>query len=130
METLTISDPIDPARAQAFCAVLGLEERPVAGQPLPEFFHQIYFWQVFPPRALGRDGHPKTGDLIRDLGLPQRMWAGGRLAFHRALRAGLEAVKVTEVEKIERKTGRSGPLAFVTLRHVIRQAGAHVLSEW
>ena len=127
---MTLYDDLDPARAQALCSALGLQERPVRGAALAPFFHQIYFWQVLPPADLGRDGHPKLGGLIPDLGLPRRMWAGGRLAFHAPLRAGLAAVKVSQVENVTRKNGRSGPLAFVTLRHEIRQAGALVVTEW
>ncbi len=129
MDTNSIYDQIDPGRAQALCAVLGLDERPGPGDALPPFFHQIYFWQALAPGDLGRDGHPKLGGLVPDLGLPRRMWAGGRLRFHAPLRAGIEAVKASNVEAVTRKTGRTGALAFVTLRHVIRQAGKRVVTE-
>jgi 3-methylfumaryl-CoA hydratase len=127
----TISDRMDPARAAALHAVLGLDGPPPAsGDPLPPFFHQIYFWDVLPPQDLGYDGHPRTGlGLIPDLGLPRRMWAGGRLTFHQPLRAGVLAEKTTILAGYTRKTGRSGQLGLVTLRHVIRQKGAPVLTE-
>ena len=126
----TISDRMDPARAAALHAVLALDgPPPAAGDPLPPFFHQIYFWDVLPPQDLGHDGHPRTGGLIPDLGLPRRMWAGGRLTFHQPLRAGVLAEKTTILVGYTRKTGRSGQLGLVTLRHVIRQKGAPVLTE-
>lgn len=125
------TDILDPARANACAASLGLSTRLQAGDPLPPFFHQLYFWQAEPPEALGRDGHPAKGSaLIPDFGLPRRMWAGGRLAFHEPLLAGQEAVRHTTLEKAEQKQGRTGPLAFVTLRHDILQDGALKLTEY
>ncbi|MFW8594185.1 acyl dehydratase [Cribrihabitans neustonicus] len=127
-----VSDVMDPARAAAFQAALGLVPEIAAGSTLPPFFHQLYFWTPLPPSDLGRDGHPRVGGggLIPDLGLPRRMWAGGRLRFEAPLRAGIAAEKRSVLEKAGRKQGRSGPLGFVTLRHEIRQAGALCLTEW
>ncbi|PHY12348.1 hypothetical protein CSW58_13270, partial [Caulobacter sp. B11] len=45
------------------------------------------------------------------------MWAGGRLSFHRTPRLGETLTRVTALRKIAEKTGRSGPLVFVTLEH-------------
>lgn len=126
------SDVMDPARSTALQIALGLQPTLGPGSDLPPFFHQLYFWTPVPPEALGRDGHPglsKTG-LIPDLGLPRRMWAGGRLRFMHPLRAGIEAEKHSIVEHSERKQGRTGPLGFVTLRHDIHQDGQLCLSEW
>ncbi|MBY6067361.1 acyl dehydratase [Leisingera aquaemixtae] len=129
---LLVTDMMDPARAAAFQAALGLTPQVAAGSRLPPFFHQLYFWTPLPPGALGRDGHPKVGGagLIPDMGLPRRMWAGGRLRFQAPLRAGIAAEKTSVLEKAERKTGRTGPLGIVTLRHEIRQEGALCLTEW
>ncbi len=124
------SDAMDPARGAALQVALGLAPTLKAGQPLPPFFHQLHFWTPQPPENLGRDGHPKLGGLIPDMGLPRRMWAGGRLTFARPLITGVLATRVTSVEKAERKVGRSGPLGFVTLRHDIHQDGALCLTEW
>ena len=126
----TVEDRMDPARAEALLAALGRPAPVREGDALPPFFHQLYFWEPQPPEALGRDGHPKVGGLIPDLGLPRRMWAGGRLAFAAPLRAGVPAEKVTVVERVERKEGRSGALGFVTLRHEIAQGGEVCVREW
>ena len=121
---------MDPARAQALHTTLALPDpRPVTGDPLPPFWHQIYFWNIEPSENLGRDGHPKTGDFIPDLGLPRRMWAGGNLQFHAPLHTGTEATKLTTIESITRKSGRTGPLAFVTLRHEFHQSGKLRITE-
>ncbi len=128
----TITDPLDPARAAALHASLDLPGPPPApGDPLPAFWHQIYFWDPQPPGQLGRDGHPKTGTgLIPDLGLPQRMWAGGRLEFHAPLRLGQPATRVSQVEDVTEKIGRSGRLGFVTLRHEISQSDTLCVTEF
>ncbi|CUH79295.1 MaoC family dehydratase N-terminal domain-containing protein [Tropicibacter naphthalenivorans] len=123
------TDVMDPARAQALVVALGRADQIGAGDALPPFFHQIYFWDAQPPAQLGRDGHPRVGGLIPDMGLPRRMWAGGALEFLAPLRAGRQAEKVTRVEKTARKDGRTGPLGFVTLRHEIWQDGALCVSE-
>lgn len=126
------TDVMDPARSVALQVALGVPPSIVAGAELPPFFHQLYFWTPVPPDQLGRDGHPglsKAG-LIPDLGLPRRMWAGGRLLFEQPLKAGQEAEKCSVVERCETKMGRSGPLGFVTLRHDIHQQGQRCLREW
>ena len=126
-----IADAMDPARAAALHAALGLPgAAPGPGDPLPPFFHMIHFWQAEPPRALGRDGHPATGrGIVPDMGLPRRMWAGGRVTRHAPLRAGVPAIRRSRLAASERKEGRTGPLAFVTLSHEIEQEGAVVLTE-
>ncbi len=124
------TDMMDPARANALLATLGQAKRVQTGDALPPFFHHIHFWDAQPPKALGRDGHPQVGrGLVPDMGLPRRMWAGGEVLFHAPLRAGLVAEKRSNLQDTQRKTGRSGPLAFVTLRHEIWQAGRHCITE-
>ncbi|MDJ0821386.1 MAG: MaoC family dehydratase N-terminal domain-containing protein [Paracoccaceae bacterium] len=123
------TDMLDPARAQALLVALGLNADLGPRDALPPFFHQLYFWDPRPPGALGRDGHPKVGGLIPDLGLPRRMWAGGALHFEAPLRAGDPAEKRSFVDEVQRKQGRSGPLGFVTLRHEIWQAGQLCVTE-
>jgi 3-methylfumaryl-CoA hydratase len=128
--TQTLTDIMDPARARALQATLGREATADRGTPLPPFFHHIYFWDPQPPENLGRDGHPALGGFVPDMGLPRRMWAAGRLLFHAPLLAGVQAEKTSAIEGVTRKSGRSGPLAFVSIRHDIRQRGTVVLSEW
>jgi 3-methylfumaryl-CoA hydratase len=132
--TQVLNDVMDPARAAALQAALGLENRVAASDALPPFFHHIYFWDPLPPEFLGRDGHPVLGGFVPDMGPdikhPRRMWAAGRVLFHTPLRAGIKAEKTSVIEGVTRKDGRSGPLAFVRIRHDIRQRGTVALSEW
>ncbi len=118
------TDKMDPARAEALCATLGVAGHFKTGDPLPPFFHQIFFWTALPAEQLGRDGHPARGHgVVPDLGLPRRMWAGGRLTFERPLVAGVEATCGTTCLSVQRKSGRSGPLGLVTLGLTYRQNG-------
>ena len=128
--TVRQSDVLDPARAQAMQVALGQAVTLGPGDPLPPFFHQLYFWTPVPASGLGRDGHPRVGGLIPDMGLPRRMWAGGQLRFERPLVLGVEATRVSVCEAATRKEGRTGPLAFVTLRHEVWQNDALCLTEW
>jgi len=126
----TLDCTLDPARAAALHVILGLNgPAPAEGDPLPPFWHQIYFWDPLPAEKLGRDGHIKIGGFIPDLGLPRRMWAGGRLEFHAPLRIGTPAEKRITIESVALKDGRSGPLAFITVRHEVYQNGKLCLKE-
>ncbi|MEL7275667.1 MAG: MaoC family dehydratase N-terminal domain-containing protein [Pseudomonadota bacterium] len=129
--TVLVVDRIDAARVAALHATLGRKgPSPSTGDPLPPFWHWIQFWDAQPPDSLGRDGHPGTGTgLIPDLGLPRRMWAGGDVRFHTPLVIGERAERESEVTSVTRKTGRSGPLGFVTLTHRLRQQGTLCVTE-
>lgn len=128
--TQIFQDVMDPARAAALQSALALDgPLPEPGDALPPFFHQVYFWDAHPPADPGRDGHPAIGGFIPDLGLPRRMWAGGQLEFHAPLCVGRPAEKTTMIARVAEKDGRTGPLAFVTLRHEITQAGRLCVTE-
>ena len=124
------TDPLDPARAAALQATLGLPGPSLTcGDALPWFWHYIYFWEAQPPALLGRDGHPKTGGFIPDTGLPRRMWAGGALEFPTTARLGESAERISTIKAVDRKDGRSGALAVVTLVHELHQAGQVCVRE-
>lgn len=121
---------MDPARAAALHVTLGLDGPPPgAGDPLPPFWHYAYFWDAVPGGALGRDGHPRVGGFIPDLGFPRRMWAGGELWWETPVRLGRPAEKVSRIEKAEQKEGRSGAFAVVTVAHEVVQDGTVCLRE-
>ena len=125
----TLADVMDPACVSVFQVALGRKPFIQAGSELPPFFHQLYFWSPHFSGDLGRDGIRKVGlGLIQDMGLPKRMRAGGRLQFHPPLMACVEAERWPVRESAAQKTGRSGPLAFVTLRHEVWQQGTHCLN--
>jgi len=87
------------------------------GDPLPSMWHWLFFLEAAPLGKLGRDGHPLRGDFLPPVALPRRMWAGGRLQFIEPLTIGESIRRCSTVTDITRKTGRSGELCFVTVRH-------------
>src|SRR5262249_33438650 len=62
--------------------------------------------------------------------LPRRMWAGGRLEFHRALQVGERITWRSQIMDVRFKEGRTGPLVFVLVSHEIAgAAGAAIVEE-
>jgi 3-methylfumaryl-CoA hydratase len=57
------------------------------------------------------------------------MFAGGRVRAHRRLRLGVEATRTSRVASTSEKTGRTGPLTFVTVRNDISQDGRVVIED-
>jgi 3-methylfumaryl-CoA hydratase len=49
------------------------------------------------------------------------MWAGSELEFHHPLCVGDEVTRVSTIAAINEKTGRSGPLVFIKVRHELRR---------
>ncbi len=127
--TQVATDVISLDRATAFAATLDLDRHPVAGDALPPLWHWLYFWSVARQSELGQDGHPLKGGFLPDLGLPRRMWAGGRVVFEHPLPIGEAAVRTSRVLSVEHKAGRSGPLGFVTVEHLIESGGTVAIRE-
>lgn len=123
------SDFIAPASAAALAATLDSASVPQASQPLPPMWHWLYFWSAAPQAEIGQDGHPTTGGFLPDLGLPRRMAAGGRFTFHAPLILGSTATRESSIVSTQHKEGRSGRLAFVTVRHSITSNGELLIRE-
>ena len=81
------------------------------------------------PDLLGRDGHPRTGLFLPDLPLPRRMWAGGRIERIAPLAPNDAVTRTSTIEDVTFKTGRSGQLGFVAVRHLYSVAGAPRIDE-
>jgi 3-methylfumaryl-CoA hydratase len=96
---------------------------------VPPLWHWVYFLPHHATAELGPDGHAARGGFLPPVPLPRRMWAGGRITFHRPLAVGESAERVSTVTSVEAKQGRSGALVFVTLRHAISSAGELALVE-
>ena len=113
-------DTIQPERVAALWATLDRPgDAPGEGAALPSLWHWLFFWEIRRRSDLGADGHPKLGGFLPDLGRVRRMWAGSRVEFHRPLPVGAAVERRSVIEAIEEKTGRSGRLVFVTVRHEI-----------
>lgn len=119
--------PLFPARALA--AALGREALPEDGDVLPLCWHWLYFHDTPRAAATGIDGHPKVGEFLPPVALPRRMWAAGALSAHEPLRVGVPAKRISRIRSIERKTGKSGELLFVTVDHLLSQDGRVCIAE-
>ena len=117
--TAEAADPLDPWRARALARALGLETpEPQEGEPLSATWHWAYFLEAHSHAALGKDGHLARGTFLPPIDLPSRMWAAGSIAITDSVpRFGSPARRISTIERIEEKTGRSGRLCFVTVRH-------------
>lgn len=89
------------------------------GDVLPPLWHWLYFLRSARLSALGRDGHPARGGFLPPVALPRRMWAGGRFGFRADVHIGAEVTKRSVIKEVTPKTGRSGALCFVTVRHEV-----------
>jgi len=123
-------DVISPWPVKGLSATFDLPAPQLAaGSSIPLGWHWLYFLEAAPASELGTDGHPKRGGFLPPVELPRRMWAGGRIQFNRALRMGETARKESEILSLERKSGRSGDMVFVVVRHTIYGSGETVLTE-
>ena len=63
--------------------------------------------------------------------LPRRMWAGGRLRWlqRNPLRVGDAVQRVSRIESVTHKAGRSGDLLFVLVQHEIHNTQGLALTE-
>ena len=94
---------------------------PTSGTPLPKLWHWLYFLPFAAQSNVGEDGHPQRGGFLPPVPLPRRMWAGSDFEFHAPLRIGDAIARTSTIVDIKEKTGRSGSLIFVKVRHEIRQ---------
>ena len=124
----------DVASRSAAIALAALLDRPVSqtevvGSELFPLGHWLHFTPTATQSALATDGHPKLGNFLPPLTLPRRMWAGSKIAFHSPIRVGQQLSRTTRIESITPKTGSSGKLCFVVLRHDLHAAGEPALTE-
>ena len=100
-----------------------------AGVTVPPLWHWLYFLPAARQSLIDTDGHPQRGGFLPPVSLPRRMWAGGRLQFHGDLRVGVEVERLSTILDVSHKSGRSGELVFVKLRHELVQAGEVRITE-
>lgn len=120
-------DTVWPLLARGFAATLDI---PDPGSTLPPLWHWLLFQDWAPASGLGPDGHPKRGGFLPPVHhLPRRMWAGGRVEFFWPLRVGEQVTRTSTITSIAEKTGGSGELVFVTVRHDIEGPSGLALRE-
>ena len=128
------NDLIVATPARALAATLDHEDGSsgawAMGTPLPPLWHWLYFLPLHRARELGEDGHARRGGFLPPVPLPRRMWAGSRFSFRAPLGVGDTVTRRSTIEAVQPKSGRHGPLVFVTVRHEFTRTDEHLLTEW
>jgi 3-methylfumaryl-CoA hydratase len=124
-------DVVTATPLRGLAAVLDCAPPPlVTGAPIPPAWHWLYFLLMAPHASLGADGADASTDFLPPLlGPARRMWAGGRFEFHQPLHLGERIERISTITAIEEKSGKQGPLVFLTLRHQISGEANRAVTE-
>ena len=123
-------DVIAATPVRALAATLDHTAAPVQpGDLLPPLWHWLYFLPAPAASQLDVDGHPRRGDFLPPVPLPRRMWAASRVDFAADLHVGDAVQRVSTIESVQHKQGRSGELVFVTVLHRVSRDGQLALEE-
>ena len=128
----TASDEITGAPLRALSATLDRDDPvPMRGTAVPPLWHWLYFLPQPRQSELGPDGHARRGGFLPPVPLPRRMWAGGRLKWRpeNPLRVGDAVQRISCIESVTHKAGRSGDLLFVLVKHAVHNAQGLALTE-
>jgi 3-methylfumaryl-CoA hydratase len=125
---VTRSRRVDPWPAEAFVDLIGAASPPPLGpgHPLPPMWHWFTLLDHPAQSELGMDGHPANGPFLPPIPRRRRMFAGGRLRQDAPVPVGAELSSRSSVAGVSVKSGRSGEMAFVTVRHELAVDGAPV----
>ncbi len=108
---------VDPWPAAAFAGLIGAPEPALRdGDPLPPMWHWFTLLERSATAEIGADGHPEEGHFLPPIPGRRRMFAGGRLQVHAPIPVGSLLSGRSEVAHTAMKSGRSGEMAFVTVR--------------
>ncbi|WP_343231132.1 FAS1-like dehydratase domain-containing protein [Thalassovita aquimarina] len=125
-----VAERVGPFASNALGATLDRDEPPYTdGGELPLLWHWLHFHTPCPQGQLGPDGHPARGGFIPPIPLPRRMWAGSRLTSLAPMRIGRQLRRVSTIKDVAHKSGRSGELVFVTVRHRILDGDTPCVEE-
>lgn len=111
---------LDPTAALHLAGILGV---PPPETQLPPMWHATQLLDRWARADLGHDGHALRGLPRPPTERHRRMFAGGRAVHRHPLRLGERASRSSFVTSSTVKSGRSGQLTFVTVRHHYNQAG-------
>ncbi|NBS46642.1 MAG: acyl-CoA dehydrogenase [Betaproteobacteria bacterium] len=128
--TETVSDEITAAPLRGLSATLDRDDPPVArGTEVPPLWHWLYFLPQHRQSEISADGHAARGGFLPPVPLPRRMWAGGELQWHAPMRVGDAVQRQSTIESVTHKSGRTGDLVFVVVRHEIHAPQGLALTE-
>ncbi|MGA0599785.1 FAS1-like dehydratase domain-containing protein [Caulobacter sp. KR2-114] len=127
--TETAEDVAAAGPLQGLSALLDHETPPWRAGEAPPLAHWLYFLPRARQSLITEDGHPARGGFLPPTPLPRRMWAGSRLVFHAPIHIGARLERRSEIADVAAKTGASGNMLFVTVRHAVYADGQHAVSE-
>lgn len=128
----TLVDDITAVPLRGLSATLDRADRPPeSGTPVPPLWHWLYFLPQPVRSEIGPDGHARRGGFLPPVPLPRRMWAGGRLQWVQGNPpvVGDAVTRISRIESVTHKSGRSGDLVFVLVKHEISNARGLALTE-
>ena len=80
--------------------------------------HWLYFVPSVHRSEVDMDGHPKRGKFTPPLPHARRMWAKSVITYSRPLRVGDKVEKKSIISNLEKKSGKSGSLVFLDVKHI------------
>lgn len=120
--TTELARRVDPWPAEAFAGLIGAPALG-PGDPLPPLWHWFTLLEHPAQAELGPDGHPAEGPFYPPIPGRRRMFAGGRLRLAAPIPVGAELSSRSSVAAVSVKSGRTGEMAFVTVRHELAVDG-------
>jgi 3-methylfumaryl-CoA hydratase len=128
--TVTMTRRVDPWSVAAFADLIGTAAPGLnPGDPLPPMWHWFTLLEHPATREIGADGHPAHGPFLPPIPGRRRMFAGGRLRLTAPIPVGADLTGESGVTGVTVKTGRTGELAFVTVRTELSVDGAPAGAE-
>lgn len=101
------------------------EQKILSGYALPALWHWLYFLPIDRQSNIDNSGHAKLGDFMPPVPLPRRMWAGSQLDFQHRICVGDTIERTSTINNVTHKTGKSGELVFVQVKHQINVIASH-----
>jgi 3-methylfumaryl-CoA hydratase len=117
--TETLEDVASPVPLEGLAALLDHETPPWTKGELPPLAHWLYFLPHARQSEIDVDGHPRRGGFMPPVDLPRRMFAGSALTIHAPVPVGAKLRRRSTILDVSEKSGASGRLVFVKVRHEI-----------
>lgn len=120
---------LDAGHAARFAAAVESPLCPQDGEPLPFLWHWGWFVPTVPSADLGPDGQPRLPPTCDERSFPRRMWAASTLRATKPFVVGRRVIRRSTLTSVAEKSGRSGALLVVDLRHDYLKDGTEALTE-
>jgi 3-methylfumaryl-CoA hydratase len=123
-----LRDYSDSGRMMRLAATLDHVSPPWRDGVIPPLGHWLCFTPSERQSRIGVDGHPvRTDDgFLPNVDLPRRMWAGSRVEFVEDIPVDVPILRTSTLVSATPKSGRSGNMLFVTVKHEIAREGGPV----